>query len=80
MNQTQLTTRSWWLAGQLRSEAQRWSGKQRSELIHASLQLAYQARTRAQAPEVAAALIEAATSLLVTAMSARAFLMESSHG
>jgi ribosome modulation factor len=73
MNRTQLTTRSAWLAGQLRTEASRWSGAKRRDLIGAALQLGYQARVRALDPEVAESVIEAGITLLVVAMSARAF-------
>lgn len=73
MNATQLTTRSLWLASQLRTEATRWTGGHRADLIHSAMQLAYQARIRTPDPTVTTAVIEAAENILVTAMMERAF-------
>lgn len=80
MNTTQLTTRSLWLASQLRTEATRWSGGHRADLIHSAMQLAYQARIRTPDPDVTQAVIEAAENILVLAMTARAFTNGETHG
>lgn len=73
MNTTQLTTRSLWLAKQLRIEAAKWSGRHRAGLIHSAIQLAYQARIRTPDPQVTEAVIEAGENILVLAMFTRAF-------
>lgn len=73
LNRTQLTTRCTWLASQLRREAERWElGEIRRELIHSAICLGYQARTRDAAPEVTAAVIEAAVRILARAATHRA--------
>jgi hypothetical protein len=80
MNATQLKTRSLWLAKQLRIEAAKWSGMTRADLIHAAVQLAYQARIRTPDPQVTEAVIAAGENILVIAMTTRAFPTGADNG
>jgi hypothetical protein len=72
MNATQLASRCRWLAKQLAEEAQLWHGGRRRDLLHAALQLAYQARVRQPDLAVAQAVLDASESVLVLAMTIRA--------